>query len=187
MRQKETCALVSQRLFARLCQVIPAKSREEEIMRGWLVYGAAALGVVIYGAATQVDRDQSGTIVGEGNIDAFQIRVGDCFNDPSSLSDQVHDLPGVPCTEPHDNEAYAVFDLSLDNYPEGDAIADLAYESCRDRFESFVGRDYDSSALDIFSIYPSFESWGQDDREVICAVFDVDENKLVGSARGSAL
>lgn len=156
-------------------------------MKGWVIYVAAAVGFAIYGAASNVDRDSAGAIVGEGSVDAFEIRVGDCFNDPSSSVDEISSLPGVPCSEPHDNEAFAVFDLTIDTYPAGDAIAGITHESCRKHFDGFVGRDYESSSLDIFSMFPSPESWAQNDREVICAVFDVNAEKLVGSAKGSAL
>ena len=86
-------------------------------MKTWGLYIVVALGFVIYGAATTVDRNSSGAIVGEGNIDAFQIRVGDCFDDVSSFDDEIDSLPGVPCYEPHDNETFAVFDLTISKYP----------------------------------------------------------------------
>ena len=54
-------------------------------MKTWGIYVVVILGFIIYGAATKVDRDNTGTIVGEGNIDAFQIRVGDCFDDVSRV------------------------------------------------------------------------------------------------------
>ena len=156
-------------------------------MKSWAVYIAAALGFGIYGVATEADRDGSGAIVGEGNVDAFQVRVGDCFDDSSTYSDEISNLPGVPCSKPHDNEAYAVFDLTFASYPDGDSMGELAQESCLQRFDSFVGRDFESSSLEIFAIYPTTESWAQEDREVICAIYDMEENKLVGSVKGRAL
>lgn len=154
-------------------------------MKNWGIYIAVALGFVIYNAVTEADRDSTGAIVGGGNVDAFQIRVGDCFDDTSSL-DNITSLPGVPCAEPHDNEAFAVLDLTITTYPEGDAMANLAHNSCMERFESFVGKDYDSSSLDIFTMYPTTESWKQNDREVVCAVYDMKSTKLVGSVKGLA-
>jgi hypothetical protein len=156
-------------------------------MKSWAIYIAAALGFVIYGVATEADRDGSGAIVGEGNVDAFQVRVGDCFDDSSTYSDEISNLPGVPCSKPHDNEAYAVFDLTIAPYPDNDSMGELAQESCLQRFDTFVGRDYESSSLDIFAIYPTTESWAQKDREVICAIYDMEESKLVGSVKGRAL
>ena len=156
-------------------------------MKTWGVYILAAIGFAIYGATMEADRDSTGAIIGEGTVDAFHVQVGDCFDDTESLDEEINSLPGVPCSEPHDNEAYAVLDLTVENYPEGDAMSDLANESCMNLFEAFVGMGYDSSSLDIFAIYPSVDSWKQDDREVVCAVYDMNAEKLVGSMKGRAL
>ena len=79
-----------------------------------------------------------------------------------------------------------MFDVSMASYPE-DAMADMAHDACLERFAEFVGRDYESSSLDIATLYPSHESWAQNDREVVCAVYDVDTKKLTGSVKGLAL
>ena len=116
------------------------------------------------------------------------MRVGDCFDDTTAMeSGQIVNLPGVPCSNPHDNEVYALVDVDLQEYPGDDAMSDLAMQRCMERFASFVGRDYESSSLDIFTMQPSQESFSADDREVVCAVYDMEFNKLEGSARGSAL
>jgi hypothetical protein len=156
-------------------------------MKSWAGYILAALGFVVYGAATQADRDSSGAIVGEGTVDAFNIRVGDCFNDLGPEEAEVSSLPGVPCSAPHDNETYAVFDVSLTSYPSENSMYELANEACMERFETFVGKDYETSSLDILTMYPSAESWIQDDREVVCSVYDMNANKLEGSVKGRAL
>ena len=94
----------------------------------------------------------------------------------------------MPCSEPHDNEVYAVFDLSQSEFPEGDAMSQFAFDACRNRFNSFVGLDYESSTLDILTLYPTRESWElQGDREVVCAVFEMNSKKLTGSAKNSSL
>ena len=156
-------------------------------MKSWAIYIAAAVGFFIYGAATDVDRDDSGAIVGGGTVDAFNVQVGDCFNDTNTFEDEVSSVPGVPCSDPHDNEAFAVFDVTIEDYLGEDSMYELSYGSCMTHFEAFVGKDYDSSTLEITTMYPSAESWQQNDREVVCAVFDMDANQLVGSAAGSGL
>jgi hypothetical protein len=156
-------------------------------MKSWAFYILAAIGFIVYAAMTDVDRDESGAIVGGGNVDAFNVQVGDCFNDADTFDEQVASVAGVPCSEPHDNETYAVFDVSFDSYPDDGNMDQLAYDACMVRFESFVGKEYETSALEIATMYPSVESWGQDDREVVCAVFDVNANQLVGSAAGRGL
>ena len=156
-------------------------------MKNLAFYAVVVVGSLAYGAITDADRDATGAIVGEGTIDAFQLRVGDCFNDGSSMSDEVSDLPGVPCDEPHDYETYAVFDVALQSYPSDEEMSELAYERCLERFDGFVGLNYEDSILDIVTLYPTTESWQQNDREVVCALFDINEEKLVGSTRGRAI
>jgi len=156
-------------------------------MKSWAIYILAAIGFIVYGAVTDVDRDGSGAIVGSGNVDAFNVQVGDCFNDVSAYNGQVESVPGVPCSEPHDNETFAVYDVSFDSYPAEGNMDQLAYDGCKARFESFVGTDYESSSLEISTMFPSVESWAQNDREVICAIYDMNANQLVGSAAGRGL
>jgi Septum formation len=160
-------------------------------MKSWGIYIAIALGVFLLRTSWDADRDSSGAIVESGHIDAFKVRVGDCFNDsPAATSEEAYEvqsLAGVPCADPHDNEVFAVFDLTSESFP-GSEVADLAFDSCLDRFEAFVGRDYETSQLDIVSMYPTQESWNrQNDREVVCAVYDLDLSKLTGSVKGQGL
>jgi hypothetical protein len=156
-------------------------------MNRWAGYILAALGFVAYGAFTEADRDDTGAIVDAGTIDAFQIRVGDCFDDTGMGDGEISSLPGVPCADPHDNEAYAVFNIKSASFPGNDEVSEIAYDSCMERFDGFVGKDYQSSSLEMFPIYPTAESWAQDDREVICAVYDMNEGKLQGSVKGLSM
>ena len=107
------------------------------------------------------------------------MRVGDCFNDSSSLlsdDEEFSNVPGVPYSEPHDNEVYEIFDVNVASYPEGDGMSELAFASCEERFESFVGKDYQSSSLAIMPLYPTLDSWNRlNDREVICGVYDMSK------------
>jgi Septum formation len=156
--------------------------------RNWIVGIVIAAGAYATNSFLQADRDTSGAIVDAGSVNAFQMRVGDCFDDGSTFTDaEVDSVPGVPCASPHDNEVYAVFDVGMTSFP-GESMGDVAHEACLERFESFVGKDYESSALDIATLYPTKESWnGQNDREVICAVYDVEAKKLTGSVKGLRL
>ncbi len=159
-------------------------------MRSWAIYIAIAAGVFIFNSSFNADRDSDGTIVSEGQINAFNIRIGDCFNDGSAPIGEDYELSnvaGVPCSQPHDNEVYAVFDVSVASFPGENEMSELAFDSCLKRFEGFVGKDYQSSSLDIMTMYPTRGSWAQSDREVICAVYDMTLAKLEGSVAGQSL
>ena len=161
-------------------------------MKNFLVYAVIGLGFVAYNVATEADRDATGAIVEEGNLGAFTIRLGDCFDNTSvfesDAAGEVSSLPGVPCADPHDNEVYAVFDVEYAEFPGDDQMAEDAFGACHARFEAFVGLEYESSTLDIAALYPSTESWAmQDDREVVCAVYDMNGGKLTGSVQGASI
>lgn len=151
------------------------------------LYAIVVMGYLAYAAVSNADRDATGAIVGEGNLNAFQMRIGDCFDNSDAASDEVSELPGVPCSQPHDYETYAVFDLALDSYPSEDSMNELAYASCLERFDAFVGTDYESSVLEIITLYPTMTSWQQDDREVVCALYDMNAQKLIGSTKGRGI
>ena len=161
-------------------------------MKNFLIYALIGLGVITYNVSTQADRDDAGAIVDGGNVDAFTIQLGDCFDNTSSLANEetgeVANLPGVPCSQPHDNEVFAKFDLTQSTFPGSEEISELSFGACLERFDSFVGLDYESSSLDIAALYPSKESWSQHgDREVVCAVYDINSGKLTGSTLNSGI
>jgi hypothetical protein len=171
----------------RLVFALQTSANAGETMKNLGFYAVVVMGYLAYGAITNADRDGSGAIVGEGTIDAFSMRVGDCFDNSSSNGDEVSDLPGVPCSQPHDYETYAVFDVSISSYPSEESMSELAYESCLNRFDTFVGTDYESSILEIVTLYPTTESWQQDDREIVCALYDINNEKLIGSTKGRGI
>ncbi len=155
---------------------------------------ALVVGFIAYDFIDDADRDESGNIVSAGELSVFSMRAGDCFNDSQEVIDaggdavEAQDLAALPCTEPHDNEVYAVFDLSLERFPGAEALSDMASDQCLERFESFVGMSFEESILGIYPIYPTEESWSQSsDREIVCAVYHVELEKLTGSMKGSGI
>jgi hypothetical protein len=139
------------------------------------------------------ERDESGQIVESGDLGVFDVRVGDCFNDPpdliSSADALIESFVAVPCSEPHDNEVYALVDHPAGDdqpFPGIDALDEYGAGVCFSAFRPYVGRSYESSELDFFSFTPSEEGWERiDDREIICALYEVNLARLTGSMRGT--
>ncbi|MCP3987555.1 MAG: hypothetical protein GY724_00650 [Actinomycetia bacterium] len=129
-------------------------------------------------------RDDDGVVVESGTLRAFDLLLGDCFNDPGS--GEVEVVLVVPCVEPHDFEVYHVFMLDDGPYPGPAVIEDEWIEGCLAEFEPFVGVSFDVSVLDMSAIFPTRQSWDElDDRVVLCSVTAVDGEPRAGSARGS--
>lgn len=146
--------------------------------------------VAIFGGAGIFDDDtvrgEDGEITEAGGLGVFVMQQGDCFNLPDG--DQVVSIEGVPCSQPHDAQVYAMFDLDDGDYPGQTAIDVASDAGCYDRFAAFVGRSYESSILGIYSLQPSEEGWDElDDREVVCSVASTDGSKLIGSQAGSGI
>jgi hypothetical protein len=150
------------------------------------------VGFVAYEYFDDADRDESGNIVSSGDLSVGSMRVGDCFNDSPGLAETAEtgaittmtELAALPCSEPHDNEIYAVFDLALEIFPGDEEIIGLAQDECVEHFESFVGISYEESILYVFNLAPVAEGWTQGDREVACALYQPQE-KLTSSMRGA--
>ena len=150
-----------------------------------MTVGAILLGLMVSACASEPARDEAGQIEEEGELSVFNFRVGDCFDDPSTSSDEVSDVAGVPCSGPHDNEIFHLYDLPDESFPGKAAIDASAETECLSEFENYVGSSYQISELFLFPLTPTEESWAQSDREVVCALY-ADGDQLTGSMKGSS-
>ena len=134
------------------------------------------------------ERNEAGEIEQAGSVDAFAMHVGDCFNDQMRLTEDVSDVPGVPCSEPHDNEVFATFDLASDVWSGDERVIELAEAGCMEHFEGYVGATYDESVLMVTSLTPTQGSWNQiEDREVVCVTYHMEDEKLTNSVRNTGM
>jgi hypothetical protein len=137
---------------------------------GW---GTVA-GVAVFGGVTafgdDTTRNDQNEIIEAGGLGAFAIEVGDCLNLPSEAN-RVQSVEGVPCTQAHNAQAYALFDLTgfSDAFPGSAGFEEQAAEGCYERFRSFVGISYEQSALYFTFLEPTEDSWVKGgDREIAC-------------------
>lgn len=157
--------------------------------RGWL-FALIPLALVVLGIVgylNRADRDESGAIAEGGTVGVLDLAVGDCLQDPLEGEEEgrISEVQAVPCTELHDEEVYALFDVpEAGEYPGDTDIDQQAQDGCLERFEDYVGAEYEESALYISTIAPRAETWAQGDREVVCLAY-LPEEQLTGSVRGT--
>lgn len=155
--------------------------------RNRIVHPSALLVLMCLGCAP-AERGESGEIETAGSVDAFALRVGDCYDDESSNVSEVFDVPGVPCSQAHDNEVFATFDLDGNDWPGDERTLELADQGCLDRFEGAIGIAYPESILMFTTLVPTQSSWIRGkDREVICGAYHMDLEKLTGSVLNSGM
>ncbi|MGH8936240.1 MAG: septum formation family protein [Acidimicrobiia bacterium] len=142
--------------------------------------------LVVVSACGEATRGEGGTVVEEGRVSAFEVEVGDCFNDPEDLS-AVVDVEAVPCQQAHDNEIFALPQYPAgpeEAYPGDEEVDSFAEQACLEAFAGYVGIPYEDSVFIYGTISPRAETWADGDREVICILYDPDQ-KLEGSMQGS--
>lgn len=165
-------------------------------MRTWLKALGAVLLVLALATSCSDDstsdnttRDDDGNITEGGDVGVFALEVGDCFDQPPDGN--IEEVAGVPCSDPHDTEVYAIFDMEGGDdapFPGEEAVQTASEECIEDLFEDYVGLDYASSRFQAFPITPTQQTWESElnDREIICTANTVDGTQITGSIQGTA-
>ena len=126
---------------------------------GWILIGVLAFGGFAWRAI-------SGTKAVE------DLTVGECINEPDD--EIITSIKTVDCDELHDYEVFQVIEVPYTNganYPGDEALFWEVLDICVGYFSGFVGMDYADSVYDINAIYPTQESWDdQNDREATCLI-----------------
>jgi len=131
------------------------------------VWIALLAGVIILGVMSEADRGSDGTVVGAGDVAATNLQVGDCIADIAETT-MLISVNGVPCSQPHEGEVFAVFDLPAGPYP-APAQRDSQIEStCNDRLAGYAPAAVGDTSLGLFYVYPLERNWDAGDRESVC-------------------
>jgi len=169
---------------------MPTTTTSARAVRLLAVAAIAAAGLLLSGCSilnqltNTTARDASGTPTAENdNADVFSIKVGDCLND-ATASGTVTTAPIVPCSKPHDSEAYKSILMKDGDFPGEEAVKTQADQGCADAFPDFVGIPYDDSKLSISYYFPTTDSWSNGDREILCTIYD-DGVKTTGTLKGA--
>ena len=111
------------------------------------------------------------------------LNVGECLND-DELDKYLSggDFSYVSCGDPHDFEVFFIHEFPEGAYPGDDVVIDDLKAVCRDQFDGYVGRDYESSALNTWSVWPGQGLWENGNRIGECLLFETDGGALTGSA-----
>lgn len=148
-----------------------------------VIVGVVIGGGALWGAIQAANRDESGQIVGAGDVDAFDLQVGDCLAEPEGT--EIASVRGLPCSEPHDIEVIHNATLTGSTAPTETELGPLISQHCLPAFETYVGIPYgDHPTLYVDVLWPSPESWAEGDRVLTCFVFDA-AGALTASVRAN--
>jgi hypothetical protein len=170
----------------------PASARPKPAWQQWLRFWWIPVAVIVLavGYFTTARRGDDGALNAGGTLSVTEMQVGDCFSTDGET--EIADVDGVPCTEPHQYEVFAVRDHD-GPLPLTDASYQSAFDSlCLADFATYVGVDWADSEIYADMITPSEESYAEGDREYICFLYEPDPDDssqdlvLSESLRGAA-
>jgi hypothetical protein len=93
--------------------------------------------------------------------------VGDCVQS-SDLDSEATQFTVVACDESHDAEVFALVELTYGGEYDEDAIIEESNDACLERFEGYVGADYNDSVLVIRPVHPTEVTWNAGDTQTVC-------------------
>jgi hypothetical protein len=165
----------------------PADAHPARVLRAGLLGGALLL--LLTGCTVGGELIPADALPTEGTVEAASLAVGDCVN--AVGGDILAGLDAVPCSEPHDWEAYS--ELSVTGGAEGagvpatDAAVAAAEEGCGAAFLPFLGLSpTDTSSLGYTYLISEDETGiGPGDRTVHCLLGDL-AGPVAGSLAGAA-
>jgi hypothetical protein len=125
---------------------------------------------------SSADRNDAGEITKAGDVNAFDIQTGDCFNDlPFEDETALSSVEAVPCNEPHHWQAFYSGTVTLTSFSEASA-RQVTSDECDQAVSKLISQ-MSSIKLDAFQnariayFYPTEESWNsKGDRTLDCLI-----------------
>jgi hypothetical protein len=122
-----------------------------------------------------------------GGTSVLNLEVGQCITGETAGEDDVSSLPVVDCAQPHTGEIYSLPQVPDGDFPGEAALQQSAQELCAGQdFTTYVGVEYQQSAIYYSTLVPSADTWDDGDREIVCILLaDQNGSETTGSLRGA--
>lgn len=120
-------------------------------------------------------------------ISAKELEVGDCIADASSAIGDVTTFDKIDCDRSHDGEVFSLIKLAdAKKYPGMKFVSGKGQRGCRARLRrQATAKAFADRQLGYKFVYPTAQSWAQDDREVTCLATFKKARKTKLEQRGS--
>lgn len=132
-------------------------------------------------------RSDTGEISRSGDIDANDLRVGDCFDFKDPDAEEFDQVAARPCSEEHQYELFFLGSMPAGTFPTDAAFDSYVTNACEPAFATYVGRSFESSRLELTWVGPTSEAWNFGDHAVQCLLNDPQQPRLTTSLRNSNL
>lgn len=152
----------------------------------FLATGALTLSVVLTGCGGSASAPEpSSTADGAEteNVTTPAVQVGDCRLE--AASGMPEDAEVVPCDEPHDEEVFHQVTVLEEDFSI-ETVDAYTTECVGEAFTEFVGVAREKSALIVYLIPPTAETWDQPDGRVLSCLLADPAGPVEGTLEGAA-
>lgn len=139
-------------------------------------------GFVAFHVATThtAQRGSSGTVSQAGSMQAADLKVGDCFDNPTADSN-IESITAIPCTQPHDSQVFAEPPVTESSYPGDTTLSSEASDDCNDSStQSTISSDAPQS-LEVSALYAQDEESFDNGNNYITCFIVADSKNLTKS------
>lgn len=138
----------------------PAPPKKSSALKWVLIAVVAVIALVVAaGVALYVFTQRDST-------EASEVKSGDCLAEIPDSSRVLY-VQTVPCDQPHKGEVFAVLPMPDGDFP-GEAEVIKYTDKCAPALAEYSPATAEDSAIKLFVLYPTADSWQRGDRVVTC-------------------
>jgi len=112
------------------------------------------------------------------SINVFALRPGQCFQNPPASQTVlgVTYVTVLPCTTPHNAQAFVQFAATGTSYPGADALKRQADSGCHARIKKSVQTSKIKNSMTLHYLYPLESSWTSGHKTITCLIVNSKPN-----------
>jgi Domain of unknown function (DUF4190)/Septum formation len=109
---------------------------------------------------------------GSLSTNVFALHPGQCFQNPPASQTElgVTYVTVVPCTKPHNAQAFVQFTIEGTTWPGTDAVKRQADSGCHNRIKGNVQTSKIKNSMSLRYLYPLESSWASGHRTITCLI-----------------
>ncbi len=109
---------------------------------------------------------------GSLSTNVFALHPGQCFQNPPASQTElgVTYVTVVPCTTPHNAQAFVQFTVKGTSWPGADSVKRQADSGCHDRIKGNVQASKIKDSMSLRYLYPLESSWASGHRTITCLI-----------------
>jgi hypothetical protein len=122
--------------------------------------------------AHKANRDSSGNINKQGNLDAFSIKVNDCYEKPTDALTGFSSVKAIPCDQPHNAQVFFSFTFpnATSTAPTDDQLKSTVDPQCTTAAGTKVDQNKAPQNAMMNYLVPDDTAWGQGHHEILCVI-----------------